>query len=89
MSESVLNVKLDVTEAEALCSIVHPILASILNKEGLNDIITAIKERNMSVFENMTPLGQCALVASIAICKVEMELKSTKGIQNEESTARA
>lgn len=75
LEEAVVNIELDAAEAEALCSIVHPVLASILNKEGIDDIIKGIREKDITVFENMSPIGQRAFVASIAICKVEMELK--------------
>lgn len=91
MAEDTIKVELDTIEAIALLSIVHPTLAAIMDKEGLDKIIKAVKERDIKVLENLSELGKRAFLASVAAAKLEMELKlrMNKESIHAETTARA
>ena len=91
MAEDTIKVELDTIEAAALLSVVHPTLAVIMDKEGLDKIIKAVKERDIEVLENLSELGKRAFLASIAVAKLEMELTShiNKESLHAEKTARA
>lgn len=84
------SIKLNVSavEAAALLSILHPVLAGIFNHEeiGIDNIVKAVKNKDVSLLDHLSDVGQRALAASFVAAQLESKLD--KLIEKEKS-ARA
>ena len=84
-----IRIELDEVEAAALLSMIHPTLAAIFNKEGIDKILKAVKEKDIDTLAGMSPVAQRAFMASIAVAKIEIELKKALKEESHAEEARA